>query len=235
MLPIDVTYPDAENVEKRARPVHKVMTYDDLCKKREQYGEKSLSLDQYIKWRRHEGWEGDEPDSRGYYELLTNTELYIHCRRFMRKWLCLTCQNCPPDRFWMWLDGIQNPCFSEMDEVQMQAVETEKSPERKFDLVSKCPLWQKADDRRIYEDYISSPLWREIRRAALESSPYCFLCGRTKEDGVPLVVHHKSYKHIAFEDEYGDIEVLCAKCHSELHADPEPFSMTIQAHKRRQY
>ena len=123
-----------------------------------------------------------------------------------------------------------------MDEAQMQGVETIRSPEGRFDLVCSCPLYEKSDDRRIYYDYIGSPFWKDMRKLLIEQSPYCEVCGYSKDE-THLIVHHKSYEHMCFEDENNDCCVLCDHCHNELHRDPVQFGkdhgVFIPAHKKR--
>lgn len=233
--------PDYDNVMKRRKTVHSVYTYEELCEKREKYGDNAFYnywTNQWYAWKGKKGWEGDEPETASYYELLTDTELYFHSRRFLPDCICLTCAWCDGAKFWRWVDK-DNPCLDGMDDARRSEIKTAKSPDGRFNLITQCSLYKKRDDRQSYDAYISSPLWREIRHVIIAKSPNCEGCGRGEsEDGVKLVVHHKSYEHLGFEDETNDCSVLCTECHAELHRDPEAYcekySTIIPAHKRKE-
>lgn len=233
--------PDYDNVIRRRKTVHSAYTYDELCEKRSKYGDKAFYkywMTQWYAWKRQEGWEGDEPENATYFDLLTDAELYVHSRRFLPNCVCMTCAYCDSIKFWRWVDK-NNPCLEGMNEAQLSEIKTAKSPKGRFDLITQCPLYEKKDDRQIYYAYIESPLWREIRRLIIDASPYCEGCGRGEgENGVHLVVHHKNYEHLCFEDETNDCAVLCNECHTELHRDPEAYwdkhSVIIPAHKKEE-
>lgn len=229
--------PDYDNVMKRRRNIEKTYTYEELCEKRKRIGEANLSFEQYFAYKRHEGWSGIELEEKNYYELLNDAELYLHCRRFLGDCVCFTCSKCPVKNFECRLSGMDNECFSEMTHEDRKKVKIVKSPEGKFDLVNQCPLYIKDNDKRIYYDYIASPLWREIRGIFLTQHPFCEGCGRNNDE-VGLVVHHKTYKHLGYEDKFDDCVVLCGPCHDELHKDPESYwdkyGVIIPAYKRRE-
>lgn len=80
---------------------------------------------------------------------------------------------------------------------------------------------QKQDKQRIY----NSREWRRLRNQKREANPLCELC---LENGkvVPVqVIHHKTpietahnyedMKSLAFN--WGNLQSLCFKCHSEIH------------------
>ena len=232
-----VEKPDYDNVMKRRQNVERTYTYEELCEKIKRVGKDNLDIGQYIAYKRKEGWTGIEPEEKSYYDLLTNEEFYIHCRRFLSDCICLSCSKCPVQGFESRLSGINNECFFNLTEEEKKKIKIVKSPEKQFDLVNQCPLYIKDSDKRIYYDYVHSPLWREIRNIFIEQHPFCEGCGRAPDE-VGLVVHHKTYKHLGFEDEYGDCTVLCGQCHDELHKDPESYwnkyCVIIPAHKRKE-
>ena len=92
-------FPDYANVMRRRKNVSVTYTYEELCEKRNRVGEKNLDFTQYIAYKRKEGWTGVEQEAKGYYDLLTDAELYIHCRRFLKDCICLTCGKCPIEGF----------------------------------------------------------------------------------------------------------------------------------------
>ena len=64
-----------------------------------------------------------------------------------------------------------------------------------------------------YEDYLLSDHWQKKRLKALEKAEHkCERCGTTER----LQVHHLSYKNLGCEP-LEDLQVLCHKCHAELH------------------
>lgn len=69
-----------------------------------------------------------------------------------------------------------------------------------------------------YQDYISSPKWKRLRDAKIESvGGVCERCGISKWS-VTLEVHHLHYKTFKQEG-FSDLEVLCHDCH--VFADTE--------------
>ena len=220
--------PDYANVMKRRVRTYKRYTAEQLKQKALDIGSANLELSQLIAFKRGEGWEGEE-EQGSYCDLLSDVEFYIHCRRYRKEFLCLTCTKCPI-KFFDKTFGKNNDCFNDVSEKLKCEVQTYKIDDIEY--VSSCPLYEKCDDRKLYEDYIASPLWAEIRKCFLAETPYCEACG--KEEG--LTVHHKSYDHLCWEDVYYDCAVLCGNCHMELHKDPEEFvrktGIIIPAHKR---
>lgn len=61
-----------------------------------------------------------------------------------------------------------------------------------------------------YAEYLETPHWKATREAALaRAGGRCALCPRV---GVPLEVHHRTYKHLG-EELPEDLTVLCSFCH----------------------
>lgn len=76
-------------------------------------------------------------------------------------------------------------------------------------------------DKMAYEDFLQTDYWHNL------SDHMKWLVGYTCERchvcpfslGYGLNVHHRTYAHRGFEwDHLDDLEVLCAKCHQEHHA-----------------
>lgn len=65
-----------------------------------------------------------------------------------------------------------------------------------------------------YLDYLESPEWWSVRKAALVHAGYC--CERCGGRG-SLEVHHLSYAWLGAES-LGDVVVLCVACHRAEHA-----------------
>ena len=64
-----------------------------------------------------------------------------------------------------------------------------------------------------YLDYMDSPEWQETRERKLQQAGWkCERCGRTRDDGVILQVHHWTYERLGYEDDV-DLEVLCEDHH----------------------
>jgi len=83
-------------------------------------------------------------------------------------------------------------------------------------LSKNCGIRRKRLDRRddmvnqTYIDYITSDDWDLKRRGGLELAGFaCEGCGA---EGVPLEVHHKTYKSFKNESQ-ADLEALCGGCH----------------------
>src|SRR5690349_11758113 len=69
------------------------------------------------------------------------------------------------------------------------------------------------DRQREYRDYLRTPGWQEKRLAALERAGHrCQTCNGKQN----LDVHHRTYERI-FNEEPGDLTVLCRKCHELFH------------------
>jgi hypothetical protein len=65
-----------------------------------------------------------------------------------------------------------------------------------------------------HSEYLKTPEWEEIRKAALARSGYaCQLCNASK---VQLDAHHRVYERIGCERD-SDVIVLCNDCHRRHH------------------
>jgi hypothetical protein len=71
------------------------------------------------------------------------------------------------------------------------------------------------DWRREYKEYINSPEWTVIRKAAYRRADG--RCNRCKRRGV-LHAHHLTYVRFGGAELPEDLEVLCEKCHTAEHA-----------------
>lgn len=68
--------------------------------------------------------------------------------------------------------------------------------------------------RQSYVDYLNSPTWKRIRKAALIRDRYtCRACGDPA-----LHVHHDRYPHTLGQEKQSWLYSLCAECHAEIHA-----------------
>jgi hypothetical protein len=85
--------------------------------------------------------------------------------------------------------------------------------------------------QREYARYLASKEWQRTRALALEYYGHsCCLCGRSKEDGVTLQVHHRYYSDrngdsIVGRESLRDLTVLCYSCHKN--------AAHLNQHKRR--
>ena len=66
--------------------------------------------------------------------------------------------------------------------------------------------------RLSYAEYLRTPAWQDVRRAALwAAGGRCRTCGSTRE----LVIHHRDYSSVG-EETPDDVTVLCARCHGAI-------------------
>lgn len=70
------------------------------------------------------------------------------------------------------------------------------------------------DDKSFnYKEYLKSPEWKERSADAKKRAGYrCQVCNRSREDGIVLESHHRTYERVGHEDP-SDITVLCDICH----------------------
>lgn len=66
--------------------------------------------------------------------------------------------------------------------------------------------------RLEYNDYISSPEWKERSKEIRKKNPKCSLCNRVGA----LHVHHRTYVRLGNEED-GDLITLCKDCHDLFH------------------
>ena len=83
---------------------------------------------------------------------------------------------------------------------------------------------------RNYVDYLCSPEWFSVRRAAMRRAQ--FRCeqerpGEPRHDG-PLEVHHLHYESLGCE-RLEDVEVLCRSCH-RAKRNPRYIKKALQEH-----
>lgn len=66
-----------------------------------------------------------------------------------------------------------------------------------------------------YAEYLKSPHWADVRRRywASKLPKLCHGCGA---HGVPLDLHHRTYKRIGAEY-LMDLVLVCRDCHQEVH------------------
>lgn len=66
----------------------------------------------------------------------------------------------------------------------------------------------------MYRAYLTTPIWKEKRRQAIELyGCICMRCGEWGND-----VHHKTYERVGGDELMEDLEVLCRECHSVHHS-----------------
>lgn len=70
-------------------------------------------------------------------------------------------------------------------------------------------------DRAGYSEYIQSDAWKAKRRQyfARTKEPRCYVC---EKSGVPLDLHHKTYKNLGNE-RMMDLVPVCRNCHELIH------------------
>lgn len=60
-----------------------------------------------------------------------------------------------------------------------------------------------------YQEYLRSPLWKELRRVAIDrAGGLCEVCGKRGRD-----VHHRSYARSALSGDTNSLVFLCRDCH----------------------
>lgn len=76
-----------------------------------------------------------------------------------------------------------------------------------------------------YKAYMRSPQWQEVRKRYWRSGlpKECFCC---HAKGVPLDLHHKTYKNLGCE-RLMDLTLLCRPCHDEVHRLPLGGKVTL--------
>lgn len=69
-----------------------------------------------------------------------------------------------------------------------------------------------------YNDYMSSPEWRQKAQQRLQIDQHrCQMCGRGTDE-TPLSVHHITYQTFRRENPLKDLITLCPQCHEAVHA-----------------
>lgn len=67
----------------------------------------------------------------------------------------------------------------------------------------------------LYEDYLKSVRWRQIKNILKKDivNRFCAKCKSKRK----LNFHHLTYKNLNTEDDFMDIMVFCESCHEEIH------------------
>ena len=68
-------------------------------------------------------------------------------------------------------------------------------------------------DSLSYREYLQTPEWAQIRKAALEAQPWCSLCNSS----AGLEVHHNTYSRHRAQETLAMLAVLCDLCHTTFH------------------
>ncbi len=79
-----------------------------------------------------------------------------------------------------------------------------------------------------YQKFLKTPFWCSVRAFIIKRAQYmCEMCalsyhGRQQDpEHCPLQVHHRTYEHHGWEDEYpGDLIALCPECHERVTKKP---------------
>jgi hypothetical protein len=71
-----------------------------------------------------------------------------------------------------------------------------------------------AEQKKVYEDYLKSDIWKELRYAVLKRADgRCENCGALFSSNKKLDVHHKNYDRIGGTEKLEDLQALCSNCH----------------------
>lgn len=90
-------------------------------------------------------------------------------------------------------------------------------------LVDKPKKKQKSEEEieayKKYQKHLKSDYFKAVKEKCLERDKYhCMFCGRTKEEGAILNVHHNNYGYLGSELEHMDCVItLCQSCHRHGH------------------
>ena len=79
-----------------------------------------------------------------------------------------------------------------------------------------------------YVAYLASAAWRERKERALASAAACCWCCRALPTERRLDLHHMTYERLGHE-QYGDLVLLCRKCHEAVHARRKQYPTTVAA------
>lgn len=78
------------------------------------------------------------------------------------------------------------------------------------------------------DKYYETPWWKELSRKTREKTPYCELCGATKN----LHVHHKVYR--PYREKRSQLQVLCEQCHlKKIHQQKSEDDMLDFNHENK--
>lgn len=85
-----------------------------------------------------------------------------------------------------------------------------------------------------YLAYLRSDAWKAVRRRFYQSGLFkggCFCCGQR---GIPLQMHHRSYRRLGHERLH-DLCAVCDSCHVLLHAILKRASQPDATRKERNF
>ena len=92
------------------------------------------------------------------------------------------------------------------------------------------PVKEVEADYKLYQSYIKSKEFKELRAKMLERDGYrCRCCGRTLQDlegtNISLQAHHRSYENVGKnnDEELADLITLCSVCHKGIHSARSNF------------
>ena len=88
-------------------------------------------------------------------------------------------------------------------------------------------------ERNQYHEYITGPDWAEQRKRFFRSKmpkEQCQACGRVWEPGFHL--HHRTYKRLG-EEHLGDLLLMCADCHRDLHRGHKQSGQDLWKYTKR--
>ena len=85
-------------------------------------------------------------------------------------------------------------------------------------------------NQEMYRAYLTTPLWSEKRRQALEyHGSICNRCGSHGTD-----VHHKTYARVGGNEIMDDFEILCRDCHEAHHRVERANNIKPKPKKRKE-
>lgn len=102
---------------------------------------------------------------------------------------------------------------------QQEQIKKTKESREKFKAVE----GNKVEWQRVYKNYLSSPIWDEIKKRKLKKVGYkCEKCGAQYISDLGLQVHHKTYDRVGGMEKDSDLQVVCAgECHREADEERE--------------
>ena len=78
---------------------------------------------------------------------------------------------------------------------------------------------KKEKDAKVYQEYMRSPAWRDLREKILRRDGYtCQYCEKAKA----VTVHHWRYDNV-FNEKPAELTSLCWECHKALHPKKDSF------------
>ena len=89
------------------------------------------------------------------------------------------------------------------------------------DVKTKPKSVERDEAYKKYKSYIRSKAFKEVKKAVEErDGGECQVCGRTRQNGVTLSCHHRTYRHLyeGIPNEVDDCITLCSICHKAIHS-----------------